>query len=57
MYMCLVMEYFKDGDLDVALKEYRTNQEEIAHELIMKWVGQLIDALNYVHKNEMIHRY
>ncbi len=56
MYMCLVMEYFKDGDLDVALKEYRTNQEEIAHELIMKWVGQLIDALNYVHKNEMIHR-
>ena len=54
--MCLVMEYYQNGDLKTFLRKNRVSQVVVDQTLVMKWVGQMVDGLVYVHKNKMIHR-
>jgi len=54
--MCLIMDYYEKKDLKSFLKESRASRVVIDQTLIMKWVGQMVDGLAYVHKNKMIHR-
>eukprot|EP00058_Branchiostoma_floridae_P010879 XP_002596367.1 hypothetical protein BRAFLDRAFT_76176 [Branchiostoma floridae] len=56
MFVCIVMEYYKMGDLDKVLRQKRSKKESIEELILKKWLGQMIEALVFVHKKEVIHR-
>ncbi|XP_077986534.1 uncharacterized protein LOC144440938 [Glandiceps talaboti] len=56
MYVCIVMNYYKFGDLDKVLKQKRQHKENIEELVLKKWLGQVIEALAFVHKKKVIHR-
>ncbi|EDV28030.1 uncharacterized protein TRIADDRAFT_63635 [Trichoplax adhaerens] len=57
MFVCIVMEYYKMGDLDRVLKQKRQKNEYIEELILKKWIGQMIEALVFVHKKQVIHSY
>ncbi|XP_065068204.1 serine/threonine kinase-like domain-containing protein STKLD1 [Rhopilema esculentum] len=56
MFVCIVMDYYKLGDLDRALKQKRAKAEAIEEVILKKWFGQMLEAMVFVHKKGMIHR-
>ncbi|XP_064649533.1 serine/threonine kinase-like domain-containing protein STKLD1 isoform X3 [Lineus longissimus] len=56
MFVCIVMDYYKLGDLDKALKQKRLNKSAVDEIMVKKWLGQMIEALVFVHKKGIIHR-
>jgi len=56
MFVCIVMDYYEMGDLAKVLKTKRTKKENIDEMILKKWLGQMIEALVFVHKKEVIHR-
>jgi len=56
MFVCIVMEYYKMGDLEKAVKQKRTKTSAIEEMIIKKWFGQMLEALVFVHKKQVIHR-
>ncbi|XP_070581939.1 serine/threonine kinase-like domain-containing protein STKLD1 [Ptychodera flava] len=56
MYVCIVMDYYKFGDLDKVLRQKRGSKENIEELVLKKWFGQMIEALAFVHKKQVIHR-
>jgi len=56
MFVCIVMDYYEMGDLAKVLKTKRSKQENIDEMILKKWMGQMIEALVFVHKKEVIHR-
>ncbi|XP_027054590.1 serine/threonine kinase-like domain-containing protein STKLD1 isoform X1 [Pocillopora verrucosa] len=56
MFVCIVMDFYKMGDLDRALKQKRAKGVSIPELVIKKWFGQMVDALTWVHAKSMIHR-
>ena len=56
MFVCIVMDYYEMGDLAKVLKTKRTKQENIDEMILKKWLGQMIEAMVFVHKKEVIHR-
>ncbi|KAL9989644.1 hypothetical protein ACROYT_G004211 [Oculina patagonica] len=56
MFVCIVMDYYKLGDLDKALKQKRKKGESIPEMVLKKWFGQMVNALAFVHSKSMIHR-
>lgn len=56
MFVCIVMGYYRLGDLDRALKKRRGRSEAIEELILKKWFGQMLDAMVFVHKKGMIHR-
>jgi len=56
MFVCIVMDYYKLGDLDRALKQKRAKPEAIEEVILKKWFGQMLEAMVFVHKKGMIHR-
>ncbi|XP_068695126.1 uncharacterized protein [Montipora foliosa] len=56
MYVCIVMDYYKLGDLDKALKQKRAKGDAIPELVLKKWFGQMVNALAFVHSKSMIHR-
>eukprot|EP00794_Sanderia_malayensis_P016190 gene16190-17817_t len=56
MFVCIVMDYYKLGDLDRALKQKRAKSEAIEAPILKKWFGQMLEAMVFVHKKGVIHR-
>ncbi|XP_065916467.1 serine/threonine kinase-like domain-containing protein STKLD1 isoform X2 [Dysidea avara] len=56
MYVCIIMEYYKLGDMDRVLKQKRRSKEHIEELLLKKWLGQMVEALCFVHDRKVIHR-
>lgn len=56
MFVCIVMDYYKLGDLDRALKQKRAKSEAVEEVVLKKWFGQMVEAMVFVHKKGMIHR-
>ncbi|KAI0238010.1 hypothetical protein LSAT2_011360 [Lamellibrachia satsuma] len=56
MFVCIVMEYYPRGDLGHYLRCEREKGTVIPEEKIQNWLGQIICALVFVHKNKVIHR-
>nr|XP_006817728.1 PREDICTED: probable inactive protein kinase-like protein SgK071 homolog [Saccoglossus kowalevskii] len=56
MYVCIVMDYYKFGDLDKILRQKRQKKENIEELILKKWFGQMVESLAFVHKKEVIHR-
>ncbi|CAH1787300.1 unnamed protein product [Owenia fusiformis] len=56
MFVCIVMDHYANGDLDKVLKQKRAKKEPIEELIIKKWLGQMVEALVFVHKKKVIHR-
>ena len=50
------MDYYQLGDLEKALRQRRSKGTSLEAQVLYKWLGQMIEALHYVHDQKMIHR-
>ncbi|NXD09228.1 STKL1 protein, partial [Nothocercus nigrocapillus] len=56
LFLCLVMQHSGQGDLLSLIKEKRQKSEKITDKVILKFLGQMVDALFYIHEQNIIHR-
>ncbi|XP_075026763.1 serine/threonine kinase-like domain-containing protein STKLD1 [Calonectris borealis] len=56
LFLCLVMQHSGQGDLSSVIKEKRQKSEKITDTVILKFLAQMVDALLYIHKQNIFHR-
>ncbi|NWQ81931.1 STKL1 protein, partial [Columbina picui] len=56
LFLCLVMQHSGQGDLSSVIKEKRQKSEKITDTVIMSFLGQMVDALFYIHTQNIFHR-
>ncbi|NXW86187.1 STKL1 protein, partial [Alopecoenas beccarii] len=56
LFLCLVMQHSGQGDLSSVIKEKRQKSEKITEMVIMSFLGQMVDALYYIHTQNIFHR-
>ncbi|XP_009894511.2 serine/threonine kinase-like domain-containing protein STKLD1 [Dryobates pubescens] len=56
VFLCLVMQHSGQGDLSAVIKEKRQKAEKIPEMVVLKFLGQMVDALFYIHKQSILHR-
>ncbi|NXJ87920.1 STKL1 protein, partial [Corythaixoides concolor] len=56
LFLCLVMQHSGQGDLSSLIKEKRQKSEKITDMVILKFLEQMVDALFYIHKQNILHR-
>ncbi|XP_064027487.1 serine/threonine kinase-like domain-containing protein STKLD1 isoform X3 [Pogoniulus pusillus] len=56
VFLCLVMQHSGQGDLSAVIEEKRQKAEKITDMVVMKFLGQMVDALFYIHKQNIFHR-
>ncbi|XP_014728805.1 PREDICTED: serine/threonine kinase-like domain-containing protein STKLD1 [Sturnus vulgaris] len=56
LFLCLVMQHSGQGDLSALIKEKRQKSEKITNTVVQKFLGQMVDALFYIHKQNIWHR-
>ncbi|NXA03160.1 STKL1 protein, partial [Sapayoa aenigma] len=56
LFLCLVMQHSGQGDLSALIKEKRQNSEKITVMVVQRFLGQMVDALFYIHKQNILHR-
>ncbi|XP_069798865.1 serine/threonine kinase-like domain-containing protein STKLD1 [Dendropsophus ebraccatus] len=56
LFFCLVMDYCDDGSLEQMVRDSRRQGKIIQEEIIQRFLGQVIEALIYVHKKSATHR-
>ncbi|XP_064583691.1 serine/threonine kinase-like domain-containing protein STKLD1 isoform X6 [Zonotrichia leucophrys gambelii] len=56
LFLCLVMQHSGQGDLSALIREKRENSEKISAMVVQKLLGQMVDALFYIHKQNIWHR-
>ncbi|KAL5260439.1 hypothetical protein ACHWQZ_G010537 [Mnemiopsis leidyi] len=56
LFVCIVMDYYPLGDLEICLRKKRENKEKFDELVLKKWIGQIIDAMTFVHEKGVIHR-
>ncbi|NXH75563.1 STKL1 protein, partial [Hydrobates tethys] len=56
LFLCLVMQHSGQGDLSSVIKEKRQKSEKITDMVIQMFLGQMMDALLYIHKQNIFHR-
>ncbi|CAD7937346.1 unnamed protein product [Amoebophrya sp. A25] len=54
--LIIVMEYAPHGDLRKLIKGAAKKREHMPEDVIMRWFTQLLHALNYIHKQKILHR-
>jgi serine/threonine protein kinase len=55
-YMYLVMEYAREGDLEQYIRSSYKNKKKMDSKFIDTVIYQITEALNVLHKNNIIHR-
>lgn len=55
-FFCIVTEFCEGGDLDVRLQECKKTQSAIEEKQVIKWLKQLLQALEYMHDKRILHR-
>uniref|UniRef100_A0A182XVR6 Uncharacterized protein n=1 Tax=Anopheles stephensi TaxID=30069 RepID=A0A182XVR6_ANOST len=56
-YLCLVYEYLKDGNLEMALSLVRRGQRQMEDKTRLKYLQDIADAIAFLHeKAKIIHR-
>ncbi|NXK43969.1 STKL1 protein, partial [Chauna torquata] len=56
LFLCLVMQHSGQIDLSSLIKTKRQKSEKIADMVMVKFLGQMVDALFYIHKQNIFHR-
>lgn len=56
IFVCIVMHYYELGDLERALRQRRSKGIFLEKDVMYKWLGEMVEALHYVHEQKMIHR-
>ncbi|XP_074976718.1 serine/threonine kinase-like domain-containing protein STKLD1 isoform X5 [Caretta caretta] len=56
LFLCLVMQHSSQGDLSSLIKAKRKKREKVEDMVIQKFLGQMVDALFYIHKQNVFHR-
>ncbi|EDQ92536.1 uncharacterized protein MONBRDRAFT_30913 [Monosiga brevicollis MX1] len=56
MFVCIVMDFYKAGDLDNVIKQYRSKEKAIPEKILKKWFGQMVEALVFIHSQKVVHR-
>ncbi|NXQ17327.1 STKL1 protein, partial [Peucedramus taeniatus] len=56
LFLCLVMQHSGQGDLSALIREKRQKSEKITNMVVQKFLGQMVDALFYIHKQNIWHR-
>ncbi|NWV61369.1 STKL1 protein, partial [Malurus elegans] len=56
LFLCLVMQHSGQGDLLALIKEKRQKSEKITAMVVQRFLGQMVDALFYIHKQNIWHR-
>nr|KAI8731149.1 serine/threonine-protein kinase Nek2-like [Biomphalaria glabrata] len=52
----LVTEFCNHGNLREYLSNLQTKAQHVHEETVLKWLGQMADALRYLHDSRIIHR-
>ncbi|XP_039362133.1 serine/threonine kinase-like domain-containing protein STKLD1 isoform X4 [Mauremys reevesii] len=56
LFLCLVMQHSSQGDLSSLIKAKRKKREKVEEMMLQKFLGQMVDALFYIHKQNVFHR-
>ncbi|XP_044848242.1 serine/threonine kinase-like domain-containing protein STKLD1 isoform X5 [Mauremys mutica] len=56
LFLCLVMQHSSQGDLSSLIKAKRKKREKVEEMVLQKFLGQMVDALFYIHKQNVFHR-
>ncbi|XP_026716359.1 serine/threonine kinase-like domain-containing protein STKLD1 isoform X4 [Athene cunicularia] len=56
LFVCLVMQHSGQRDLSSVIEEKRQKSEKITDMVVVKFLGQMVDALLYIHKQNIFHR-
>ena len=54
--ICIVMDYAEKGDLRQYIKKYKNNNMKISERRIWHFLIQILLAIEYLHRNNIIHR-
>jgi len=55
--ICIVMEYADAGDLHETIRKYREEKKKnFPEDTVRNWLVQILFALQYLHKNSILHR-
>ncbi|NXU15023.1 STKL1 protein, partial [Pardalotus punctatus] len=55
LFLCLVMQHSGQGDLSALIKEKRQKSENIRDRVLQRFLGQMVDALFYIHRQNILH--
>ncbi|XP_050407760.2 serine/threonine kinase-like domain-containing protein STKLD1 isoform X2 [Patella vulgata] len=56
MYLCIATQYYPEGDLSSVIKSYQEQKQPVEEEVVKKYLGEILEALSFVHKKGVIHR-
>ncbi|XP_041369024.1 serine/threonine kinase-like domain-containing protein STKLD1 isoform X2 [Gigantopelta aegis] len=56
MFLCIVMDYYTDGDLRKFISGYQEKREPIDEEIVKRFLGEIMEALIFVHRQGILHR-
>ena len=51
-----MMNFYETGDLEQVLKQQRSKETPLPEPIVKRWFGQMIEALQFVHAQRVIHR-
>lgn len=55
-YLCIVMNYCKNGDLSTYIQNHRRNKEHIQEEQVLKLLVQMLLGISHIHEQKILHR-
>ncbi|XP_067662721.1 serine/threonine kinase-like domain-containing protein STKLD1 [Haliotis asinina] len=56
MFVCIVMDYYSKGDLKKIIQQYQKNKQPMEEEVVKRYLGEILEALIFVHRKGVIHR-
>jgi serine/threonine protein kinase len=54
--LCLIMDYYKEGDLEHFIEKYKEKNEYIPEDLIKSFMLQLASGIHCLHSRNLVHR-
>mmetsp|Transcript_22764 Transcript_22764/g.35769 ORF Transcript_22764/g.35769 Transcript_22764/m.35769 type:complete len:985 (-) Transcript_22764:93-3047(-) len=54
--ICIVMEYYKDGNLGTFIDQHRERKESMSEEVILGIFTQILFGVYFLHRKDIIHR-
>mmetsp|Transcript_1073 Transcript_1073/g.2085 ORF Transcript_1073/g.2085 Transcript_1073/m.2085 type:complete len:1014 (-) Transcript_1073:76-3117(-) len=55
-HLCIVMEYYKDGNLGSLIDQQREQKETLSEEVVLTIFTQILFGVYFLHRKDIIHR-